>query len=191
MAPLVEKHPDFITSAGSATTFQNNLSAQRFCWAVDCTSAEVSEVNHTPSVGLERLLKANNDTSPEKLEGDQERNIEKRSNHVSSLSAKRWKLSDNELVRSKRKLGEIFCSRSWGNLLSFNRALHAVFSVVPPPENNIHGCMAAFFGRKQRKQQIRDWRNIKAKFLAKISSNPKDKTSHVPFNTKIIFLENN
>lgn len=68
-------------------------------------------------------------------------------------------------------------------------ALHAVFNVVRPPKNNIHGCMAAFFGRRQQKQKIRDWRNIKAKFLAKISSN--HKTSHVLFNTKIIFLKDN
>lgn len=66
-----------------------------------------------------------------------------------------------------------------------------VFGLVPPPRNNIHGCMAAFFGKKQRKQKIRNWRNIKTKFLGRILANSKHKTSHVLFNTEIVLLKDN
>lgn len=78
---------------------------------------------------------------------------------------------------------------SWVNVLSFNRALNAFLSLVSPPKNNICGCMAAFFGRKTQKQKIRNWRNIKTKFLARISANLKHKTSHVRFNIEIIFIK--
>lgn len=32
-------------------------------------------------------------------------------------------------------------------------ALHAVFSLVPSPKNNIHGCMAAFLAEKSKNRR--------------------------------------
>ena len=41
------------------------------------------------------------------------------------------------------------------------------FSAVPPPRNNIHGCTAAFFGRKRHKTEDKELEKYKNKILGR------------------------
>lgn len=101
------------------------------------------------------------------------RELSGRSNQVSSMWAERCQPADKEKEWGRSRMwGEKLCLWSWGNLLSFNRALHAIFILVPPPKNNIHGCMAAFFGRKRKKTEDKELEKYKNKILGQEVWNP-------------------